>query len=1168
MRKVFVCICLLQLIMVGTAAAQANRATITGTVTDPSGGTIQGVEVTAVNHDTNVPTSSVTNETGIYSILNLPPGSYSLQFRSAGFKPVDFPNITLIEAQVAQVNATLHVGAVTETVEVRDEAPLLDRETADIGTNLKGTVVGDLPMNVYGGRAIESFVYAITPGAQGDPYTAVINGNQVFTKDFTVDGTSGTAQIQGDSMEVGPSMEGVEEVQAVTSGMSSQSASTNGGVIMFNLKSGTNQFHGSASLFGHNELLDANTWDNNRLGLAKPKARFWDYAGNLGGPIWRNKAFFSVTFERFTQQDFTPGGFSATVPTANFLQGDFSALLDTSTVLGTDAHGNPIYSGAIFNPSDPGAVFLNNKVPTTMFSNVAQKIVQIYKNSYVPEQPGLFNNNRLPASNSPAQTPNEFSAKLDYNINTSNHLSGSWIYNHRPRTLVDSGGVWSSGSTDGGPLADSRYQMVKGSEWRVSDSHTLRPNLLNVFNVTYNWYWNGSLPTNSASWPGQIGLGNGYAANFPSISFGNNVNGYGMTAIGNTWQGFYVSSTMITGDQVSWVHGRHTVSFGGDFRAMEINSHAGSGALSFSFSNQQTGDPIGSYAGKVGFGFASFLLGLVDSASSSTPFDLYGRRKATSFFVTDSYKTTPRLTLTLGLRWEGTFPLHEKYGHWANFDLNAVDPATGTKGAIAYAKGGGDSFEKYENWKNFAPQVGAAYSLTNRVVLRGAYGITYAPLGIQFWQGVPYGFAPGYRGTNEVKPVGGSAEAFNWDSGYPGVFTPGTKDPSNIPWGPVSIDPHTLDLGYTHNFNAGVQYQLTKNILVSASYVGNRGRRLHDPSLAFNESDHKTFLNLVNSGHFWDWVQDSTTAAKAGVPFPYAGFQGYAFQAIVPYPQVATLYSPIYYVGTPKGQSTYDSMVIEVVKRGGRGLTMDLSYTLSRSLGDVYTNFTENWWSGYYQDFTNLSVDENTLTGYDQKHVVKGFVTYDLPFGRGHWLLHDQGRFVNALVHGWTVSGIVRYASGTPLTINSAANANYYAPWGYAWANIYPNYNLAGYNGSQFNKSAFTPWNGAGNPPAGNLYFPKTVASDPPFGAFGTGPVRVSQLRGFGEAYENASLQKAFAFGTEDRFRLLFRVEFYNLFNRHYFANPDSNIGDAGFGYVSNVTGSPRNGQFAIRFLF
>ncbi len=1167
---------LLLLLSSSSAFAQSNRASITGTVTDSSGAVMAGVDVSAQNLDSGLVNSAVSNGDGIYVIPNLPPGRYAVSFQKQGFKKLDHPNIILESTEVAQLNAELQLGATSESVTVTADVPVIEKENAAIGTNMKGDVVTDLPLSVFanGGRDIEGFALAITPGysPSSSTYNAVINGNQWFTKDFTVDGTSATATIQGDSVEIGPSMEAVEELQAQTSGLDAQSSITNGGVIAFNIKSGSNHFHGSAFAYGHNELLDANTWTNDYEGLPKTKARAWDYGGSLGGPIFKNRTYFFGTFERFTNNNYTLAGYGAasTVPTADFLDGNFQSLLDTSVVLGTDTHGNTIYQGAIFNPADPGAVFVNNQIPATSFSTVSKKIIALFQKYYVPSASGLINNDRVPINNTPSQTPNQAVVKLDHVLTQKDRLSGSWIYDHRPRTLNDSGGVWEEGSSDGGPLANARLQLVRSDEFRVSESHTFTPNLLNVFNATYNWYWNGSLPAASGvNWPQQLGFASTGANNFPSISFGNSVNNVGETGIGNGWQGNYIGDTMITGDAVTWTRGRHAFTIGGDFRAYQINSHAGSGALNFDFTNATTGATSQPYAGQVGFGFASFLLGDAQTAGETTPVDLYGRRKAMSLYAQDGWKITPKLTVNLGLRWDYTFRFHEKYGHWANFNLTANDPTLNIPGTLQFATGGGSSFETNEYAKNFGPQIGIAYSPWKKWVFRGAFNITYAPIGTQYFHGVPYGFAPGFQGTNNV------TNAFNWDSGYPGVFQPGSQnvDVTQL-FTVVSVQSNALQAGYTDNFNFGTQYELTPNTRVEIAYVGNRGHHLPDTALAYNEANPTTFFKLINSGNGYNYVCSPADAAANGVPYPYTGFCAPAVAAIAPYPQIAATmdnyyYNPLFYVGLPAAQSYYDSMVVDFVKRAGRGLTFDLSYVLSRSEGDSYTAFQETYadYTGI-QNFTNLGEAAHTLTNYDQKHIVKGFVTYQLPFGNGQQFLSNKGKVLNAIVGGWSINSLLTYYTGMPFT---ASVPNPYYP---AWGNIYPNYDLSLYQHPLFEGTLYVaPTSGNSQPPS-DFYLPAGVASAPAYGQLGTGPVRVTELRCPGFKNEDASILKYFSMGSDGQYKLSFRVEYYNLFNRHFWGiqgcGGSSATVSAGapIGFVTGVNSSPRTGQFGLRFTF
>jgi len=1195
------------------AVAQANRATITGTVTDSSGAIVPGVEVTATNAGTNVPAKTVSNDAGIYVIPNLFPGQYSVEFKKDGFETLRRPSVTLESTEVARIDAALKVGAVTQTVTVTTEAPVLDLERASEGTNMNSRVVTDLPLSIYGGgRFVEDFAVAITPGYSpiSSPYGAVVNGGQWFVKDYTVDGTSGTANIRGDSMETGPTMEAVQELQAQTSGLDAQSAISGGGVMSFNLKSGTNKFHGSTFLYGHNELLDANTWTNDYFGERKAQERAWDYGFSLGGHIIKNKTFFFAAFERYQQVDFRLNGGSASVPTAKMLTGDFSELLGSTLCGGSpcasggtptmvyDLSGNfiPARVNMIYDPNSANeptlcpnyqtygpCQFTGNVIPQNRLSAVALKVNSFYKN-YAPQFGGIDSNARGLLQGVPTQTPNQYVVKVDHNFRDQDRLSGSWIYNHRPMTKDDTGGLWEAGSHTGGPLSNGRYQLYWVHEARLSEAHTFTPNILNVLNFTYNLDFNSSSPSNPGNWNQQIGFGDTAANTFPVISFSDNsAYGHNETFLGNAWQGNVSGVNMITGDTFTWTKGRHNLSFGGDFTAHQINYRSGQGALSFDFSYLKTAGPGYPYDG---FGFATYMLGLSDKASETVPYYLYGRQKGLSLFAQDNYKVTPRLTLNLGLRWNYNLRFHEKYGRWANFDPTVVDAAltsiygAAIPGSLVFAKNGSDSFEKNEYWRNFGPTIGFAYQLLPKTVLRGSYGLIFNPVGVTFFGGVPNSFAP-QLGTN-------SAANFSWDDAandgtgnYPGVFANATvnTDPSTMLPFPVAVDPRALRLGYSEAFNFGIEQELTPNTRLEISYVGNRGHRLTDTALAWNETSTQNFLNLVQNNpgasSIWNWV--GCSGLPSGVSCPYPNFYGPVLAAMAPLPQMAATEvnywygccADLNYVGLPLGQSFYDSLVFNVVKRTGRGLTMDLSYTWSKQEGDTFAS-EQDYNNGYtpIQDFSKMGQAAHAVTGYDLTNIVKGYASYELPFGKGQkW--SAENRVANAIIGGWTVAGIVNYYTGQPFHLG--------VPDGYwpLWGNIYPQFTGIG---QPYGTKGFVPLppGFSGNVPQGNRYMPTSVAAIPAAGVLPPTPTS-SALRCPGQANENASVLKNFTMGPESQYRLSFRAEFYNLFNRHYYningcgGNNNNSLSTdptQNYGEIFGVADNPRSGQFAIRFEF
>jgi hypothetical protein len=600
---------------------------------------------------------------------------------------------------------------------------------------------------------------------------------------------------------------------------------------------------------------------------------------------------------------------------------------------------------------------------------------------------------------------------------------------------------------------------------------------------------------------------------------------------------------------------------------LELSSHSSNPYLNFGFNNAQTGAPGKAYNKQVGFGFASFMLGAVESATQQTPWDLYGRRAVWSLFAQDDFKVNSKVTLTMDLRFDQTRPLTEKYGSWANFDTQAVSQSFGVPGTLVFAGSGNTSFEGKPDWREFGPHFGVAYQATDRLVVRGAYGLFYSPIGMNYWFGVPYGFAPGYRGTNRVLTTADLSPAFNWDNGYPGVFEPGTKDPDFAQWGMVSVNPNALQAGATHQWTVGTEFELAKDLRLDLTYMGNIGRDLQSGYLQRNGIDKTALGQLLNSGHEWDAVYDETSAAAAGVPYPYPGFGSYAFAALMQYPQAWQNWvwgGPVFFVGSPLGTSDYNSFQAAVTKRAG-SLQTQFSYTLSRARGNVQGGlggFLETWWSGPLQDVTpdRLEQEAKAPLEYDQTHVFKGYATWEMPFGTGKRYGSSVNRVVNGVIGGWTLSSAFYYRTGFPMTVGSS---NYYAGWTDSSNPIYPIWDASGNYSRQFNGSGFDYANPTA---ASNAFFSPSLFSDPAYGTFSNDLLYRSDFRGFGWSNEDVMLMKNFRFGPEDRFRLQFRFEMYNIFNRHHFSNPDLNINSSTFGKVINVTGSPREGQIGARF--
>jgi len=1146
--------------------AQSDRATLSGIVKDGSGALIAGGQVLVTNVNNNLQSATTTDVAGRFTLLNLSIGQYTIVCSKDGFEEYRRSGLDLAISQATDINIVLTIGSRSESITVAGDAPLLQTQTSSISTNLGNTAVTELPLNVLGGRNLATFMFDYVPGVEGNgpnpsdkDFASHINGSLSDTKEVMIDGTSAVSQIGGYLSESSPPMEAVQEFQVTSAGITADDGRTGGGVFRYEMKSGTNAWHGSGLYYMHNEAFDARSWGdiyNQALclnaadgdpsqttscqrGFGKPADSLYDYGASLGGPIKKDKLFFYAAWERYTFADDGIGALSSTVPTTAFLNGNFSALLDKSVVLGTDGAGQTVYKGAIIDPQT-GDAFPGNVIPASRISTVSQRIVGLYEKYYPPLASTLTNNNALPLS-SPATwyQSSEYSVKIDYNATEKHRLDGSIIYAYIPRLLSDQGGIWSAGSSDGGPMANAYDHNTTAPSLRARDSWAVSSTLLNVFSVTFNRFRNPSeARSREGDWPTMLGLGDFGAGNFPIIKFqGINgtdhayVNGLPIdeTILGSQFSDFYAANTFIYDDTLSWVRGRHTYKFGAEFRVQQFNRHGDDGVPTFIFDPAQT---AGTFGPNAGFGFASFLLGDVNQASVSEPNNTYGRRKSVSLFAQDNIKVTSRLTLNADLRWDFNGRYHEKYGHWSNFDTTAINPVAGQPGALVFANNGGDSFETKEYYHNFSGFLGGAFQITPKTVARASFGVFYVPLNLNTYSGIPYGFDPGFVLNNQV------LTPFDWDKGYPGRAVNIGKNPNFTEYGMVSIDPRMLELGNVQAWSAGVQREVGRGVVVEANVIQNHGYHLESGYVNANQPQLSAYTAIVESGKQWATVTEP-------------GFTGFGWASVAPFPNVAATFGPLYYVGSPRGNTDYQSLQLSVRKKTTRGLSLLASYNLSSSHGDVDTAFEDLYYAGPLQDVYNLQQERHTISDFDQTHIVKGYALYELPFGRGKAWIAGASPIVNGLVSGWTVSGDFHYASGMPIRI--PANV-FYPGITNVYSNIVP--------GCDFNEHP--------NVLVGGDYFNPACFVNPPNGQFGNAPGYLAGLRNPGFAVEDLGASKSQLFGERCQLRLYFQM--FNVFNRHGFTGPNTQIGTAGFGEILpqdlNGLPGPRVGQFGARFSF
>jgi hypothetical protein len=1159
--------------------AQSDRATIVGTVKDASSALVPDVQVRVTNIGTNVVEKTNTNHDGEYRVGNLPIGNYTVSFSRTGFKTLERKGLTLMISQVAEINATLQIGGTSETVEVTSATPILQTEDSTLSANLNNEAVSELPLNTQGSRNLSKFMFAYLPGVEGDDYGSHINGSMALTKEVLIDGTSAVSQLGGYISESQPPMEAVQEFSADTSGISADAGRSGGGVFKYELKSGANKMHGSAFGFMHSASLDAvSAWNKldaiqspaNKDAYLKLNETLSDWGGSFGGAIIKDKLFYYASFERYMQSMWNMGALSRTVPTdammgldssGNVLStyADLSPMLSTGTSLGTDPCSNTIYQGAVFNPST-GCVFVSNHIPTNLISKATAKILQQYHKYYSPVGTNTANNAGPGYSPDPWFHNTQSSIKMDYNLSAKQHISGSFFWDDYPRINADQGGAWSATAKYGGPLANSYWHNTTAPSMRLSDAITITPNLLNTVYATFNRFRNPSIATSqSGKWDSELGLASGVtnaAGNFPLIYFesgmytngGNYQNGWNFSNIGSQFNDYYAGNTFIYSDQVVWSHKRHNVKAGVEFRAMQFNYHTDVGTFMggypIIFDPSTSAGSWWNYGGYnlLGSAFGSFLLGDVYNAESNNPDNEYGRRKAFSVYASDDIKVNSRLTVNVSLRWDFNNPYKEKYGHWSSFELDDYNTSSGFMGTYEFLKNGSQSFERRQDYYNYAPHIGASYKLNDKTVARGNGGIFFTPLNMNTWGGIPYQQA-GNVGFHNVSSEGN----FNWDSGYnPTVTTPqsaGAQSPNLITSDVISIDPRSLTPGNTWQYNIGVQRELDRVTKLDVNWIQSWSTHLHSGFFQHDQPKISDYQAYVNSGTV---VNNMTKVCAAWS----SCYDQYPLVALVPYPQVFAGYTgPLLSVGSPLGNADYKSLQFSVTRRAAKGLSLQGSYSWSRAHGDVSSDMQEPWWIGPLQNTYDLKTEAKDIASFDITHIVKGYVIYNLPFGRGKMLLSNVSPLTDALIGGWALDGAFHYQTGTPISVVST---NSYP----GFANVYVNL----VSGCKLTN---------GKPELGKVWLNKSCFADPTAPNLGTAGLYQEQVRNPGFGSEDLALHKSLAVGADKRYNLTLRIEFFNVFNRDALAGPDTNKADSTFGKIltyGNVGG--RVGQFGARFTF
>ena len=1183
-------------------AQRTDRVVITGLVTDSSGAAVPQATVTVTNEATNGTTIVSTTGDGNFATPPLILGTYTVKVENQGFKTFLKSGITITGGTIYRQDVTLEVGEITQTVEVKAGSEMINVEQADISHTVNEKYYQDLPIVMGTDMRLAEVLLQVQPGyvptqPNGDPmfrgsgFNSRINGGQVMAYENWIDGASfGTAINHNQTQEGSPPYDAIREMKVVESSYSAQYGRTSGGFVEYTTKSGTSALHGSGYYYMGNTVLNA----RGEYFPDRTKQIQNDIGFTLGGPVvipkvydGRNKTFFFTNLDSMhVRSGFLPG-FTNTVPTGAMRAGDFSSLLDTTTQIGTDALGRPIFQGEIFNP---GSTHLVNGTPVRdgygfnpvtglpipgsaniipandpLRSQVAAKFINLIPAPQLSAFP--FNSVGVNAGDpNKSLNPTTWLLRVDHEFKPSLKMSFTFFMDKRPgiRNCGDVQGCETKSDPISSPQSNNDYigdgfiQKISNQFYHQQVEWVIRPNIFNHTTIAFDrWVLSGWSLSDGVGWNSLLGIkgipddtGGPPAVNFAGVS--------PYSHLGIAWQrGMQTANRWQFLDDVTWIAGRHSIKGGIEFRHHQLN-YAGYGAGtmgSYDFNSLETGGITaqGNILSATGDPFASMILGQVHDANFAIPTNVTFYENYISPWVGDEIKVTPKLTLTLGLRFDYQTPRTEGHDRYSSFDPTVPNPgAGGILGAMVFAgtgagRTGARTFEdsKKDAW---GPRFGFAYRLSDKDVLRGGYGIYYSGVAFDQFASLPtIGFA-----TNPAVPnlTNGLSPAYYWDNTFPqsAIQHPPFIDPT-VANGtqPVAIAKDGLTLPRYQNWSLTYQRQLTANTALDISYVGNHGTRLPADArrglgLLANLGD----PNILALGtNVLQADINSPIAQAAGIKLPYPGFTGNVAQALRPFPQ----YQRIEYRTVPIGYSIYHALQAKVDRRFSNGLQVRVAYTWSKLINDgAESGLTES--GAINQNPVDYQKGERGLSSDDVPQTLVLAYTYELPFGPGKKFFNTSGPW-SKVIGGWGVSAIQRYQSGRPM-------------------NIFMDNNL---NGFLFNNQKRPNKVGpgviadtSGFDPNQDTYLLKSGWADPGLLNFGNASRTDPSVRWFPEYSEDFNLYKDTK--IVENVNLRFMTLFGNAFNRHFYCPADANWSAESFGKVSGQCNVPRRIQFAVDLKF
>ena len=976
----------------GTLSAQQVFGSIVGAVTDPSGGALNGAKVTITDTQKGTKFEVETNESGNYTKGQLIPGQYQVTIEASGFQKTVSNPITVQVDAVARFDVAMQVGNVTQEVEVTAAAPLLQADRADVAQTFDAHQIEELPSV---GRNLQAFEL-LNPGTvpfgwghasdenpQGS-VQMVVNGQVFSAMGYELDGTTNQDPILG-IIVINPTFDSVAEVKQANQNFDAEFSYTGGGIASYSTKSGTNDFHGDVF-----EFLQVNTpgfqdFARNPFTNGNPVYRQNQFGGSIGGRVVKDKLFFFADTQLNRQA--LGGSLNTSVPTAQDRTGNLSDWLAASP-------NYQIYDPATGNQATGvgRTPFPNNVIPSSRLSPEALAIMAYWPLPNTTSN-GISYANNYDASGDVAITGNLWNTRWDYYLNPKNSIFGRYSYAAYTEQAPGAFGLEAGGPNFGNYAGDSSaLNQSLAAGW----TYTISPTVINEFRLGYMRYHvqdvpngYGTDPATQAGIPG-LNLDKTYTSGMPYFDIqdagvGDDKLGYGLGVNQCNCPLTQSERQIQFVDNLTKIHGNHSFKFGVDLRyAMNLrvpsDSHR-AGELYFNGNN--TGEVTSVGASPIdGLGLATFLLGDTSSfdryVSSST--NAQERQKRFFYYGQDEWRVTPKLTATLGVRWEMVFPESvNAAGNGATLDL-----ANG----LMYVFGEGgvpiNGIQKM-NWHEFAPRVGLAYQIDKKTVIRAGYGWSYnlGTFGSTFGHNVTQN--PPVLDYQQINNVSSQpfASVFNLSQG-PTTLAPITVSSNGTFPLPNGISPKfrpdVFTMPVVYQYNGTIQRQITNKIAISGGYVGNSTRHGWIGT-----------SNTVNPNEA-EWNATTQTATQ-----PYYALYGWT-QGLG------------YYCNCTNQQ--YNSFQSTLTIKALSGWTVQGNYTYQQLM---------TWDGPYDTNYYFLYGPQNGAGGYGQSSLLPhNQVTiaqnYDIPFGHGQKFGSSANKGVDLILGGWTVSAITTFYSGLPIS--------------------------------------------------------------------------------------------------------------------------------------------------------